>query len=190
MGLGLSIAKRHALLSGGDIVLVDGELGGRGVQGDAAGVRPDRRSGEPSVDPHPPRRRRRRRAEHRPIAAPDSRGRRLPRDRVRLGRAVSRRAAPGPRRSVPARPASAGRQRHRSAAIAEAERRRDAGGDDFRARHDPRRGGCDAERRLRLPGKAARARSRAARHQERDRARPTCSARTSGSASWSATRRR
>jgi signal transduction histidine kinase len=28
MGLGLSIAKRHALLSGGDIVLVDGQLGG------------------------------------------------------------------------------------------------------------------------------------------------------------------
>jgi len=28
MGLGLSIAKRHALLSGGDIVLTKGELGG------------------------------------------------------------------------------------------------------------------------------------------------------------------
>jgi two-component system nitrogen regulation sensor histidine kinase NtrY len=28
MGLGLSIAKRHALLSGGDIALVDGQLGG------------------------------------------------------------------------------------------------------------------------------------------------------------------
>ena len=28
MGLGLSIAKRHALLSGGDIVLVEGQLGG------------------------------------------------------------------------------------------------------------------------------------------------------------------
>jgi two-component system sensor kinase FixL len=28
MGLGLSIAKRHALLSGGDIVLMDGELRG------------------------------------------------------------------------------------------------------------------------------------------------------------------
>jgi len=28
MGLGLSIAKRHALLSGGDIVVVDGQLGG------------------------------------------------------------------------------------------------------------------------------------------------------------------
>jgi C4-dicarboxylate-specific signal transduction histidine kinase len=28
MGLGLSIAKRHALVSGGDIALVDGQLGG------------------------------------------------------------------------------------------------------------------------------------------------------------------
>jgi signal transduction histidine kinase len=28
MGLGLSIAKRHALLSGGDLVLIPGELGG------------------------------------------------------------------------------------------------------------------------------------------------------------------
>jgi two-component system sensor kinase FixL len=28
MGLGLSIAKRHALLSGGDLVLMDGELRG------------------------------------------------------------------------------------------------------------------------------------------------------------------
>jgi two-component system sensor kinase FixL len=28
MGLGLSIAKRHALLSGGDIGVVDGQLGG------------------------------------------------------------------------------------------------------------------------------------------------------------------
>jgi signal transduction histidine kinase len=28
MGLGLSIAKRHALLSGGDLVLMEGELGG------------------------------------------------------------------------------------------------------------------------------------------------------------------
>jgi signal transduction histidine kinase len=30
MGLGLSIAKKHALVSGGDIALVDGELGGAG----------------------------------------------------------------------------------------------------------------------------------------------------------------
>ena len=36
MGLGLSIAKKNALLSGGDITLVAGELGGAGVQGDAA----------------------------------------------------------------------------------------------------------------------------------------------------------
>ena len=32
MGLGLSIAKRHALLSGGDIALVDGQLGGAAFQ--------------------------------------------------------------------------------------------------------------------------------------------------------------
>ena len=31
MGLGLSIARKNALLSGGDIVLVDGELGGAGI---------------------------------------------------------------------------------------------------------------------------------------------------------------
>jgi signal transduction histidine kinase len=30
MGLGLSIAKKNAVLSGGDIVLVNGELGGAG----------------------------------------------------------------------------------------------------------------------------------------------------------------
>ena len=28
MGLGLSIARKNALLSGGDLVLIDGELGG------------------------------------------------------------------------------------------------------------------------------------------------------------------
>ncbi len=32
MGLGLSIARKHALLSGGDITLVDGELGGAGFR--------------------------------------------------------------------------------------------------------------------------------------------------------------
>ena len=32
MGLGLSIAKKNALLSGGDITLVDGELGGAGFR--------------------------------------------------------------------------------------------------------------------------------------------------------------
>ncbi len=32
MGLGLSIAKKNALLSGGDIMLVDGELGGAGFR--------------------------------------------------------------------------------------------------------------------------------------------------------------
>ncbi len=67
----------------------------RGVQGDAAGVRPDRTIRRPRCDPRPPRRRRRRRAEHRPIAAPDSRGRRLPRHGVRVGGAVSGRAAAG-----------------------------------------------------------------------------------------------
>ena len=37
MGLGLSIAKKNALLSGGDVTLIPGELGGAGVQGVAAG---------------------------------------------------------------------------------------------------------------------------------------------------------
>jgi signal transduction histidine kinase len=32
MGLGLSIARKSALLSGGDIVLVKGELGGAGFR--------------------------------------------------------------------------------------------------------------------------------------------------------------
>ena len=32
MGLGLSIAKKNALLSGGDIMLIDGELGGAGFR--------------------------------------------------------------------------------------------------------------------------------------------------------------
>ncbi len=32
MGLGLSIARKNALLSGGDIMLVDGELGGAGFR--------------------------------------------------------------------------------------------------------------------------------------------------------------
>jgi nitrogen fixation/metabolism regulation signal transduction histidine kinase len=32
MGLGLSIAKRHALLSGGDLVLIEGQLGGAGFK--------------------------------------------------------------------------------------------------------------------------------------------------------------
>ena len=36
MGLGLSIAKKNALLSGGDITLVDGAARRRGIQGDAA----------------------------------------------------------------------------------------------------------------------------------------------------------
>ena len=96
----------------------------------------------------------------------------------------------GARRPLPARRPAAGRQRHRPAARAAAERRCDAGGDDFRPRHDSRRRRGDAERRVRLPREAARARSRAAGHQERARASRTCSARTSASASWSATRRR
>ena len=32
MGLGLSIARKNALLSGGDITLVDGALGGAGFR--------------------------------------------------------------------------------------------------------------------------------------------------------------
>ncbi len=32
MGLGLSIARKNALLSGGDITLVTGELGGAGFR--------------------------------------------------------------------------------------------------------------------------------------------------------------
>jgi two-component system sensor kinase FixL len=32
MGLGLSIARKHALLSGGDIVVIPGELGGAGFR--------------------------------------------------------------------------------------------------------------------------------------------------------------
>jgi C4-dicarboxylate-specific signal transduction histidine kinase len=32
MGLGLSIARKNALLNGGDITLIDGELGGAGFR--------------------------------------------------------------------------------------------------------------------------------------------------------------
>ena len=32
VGLGLSIARKNALLSGGDLVVVDGELGGAGFR--------------------------------------------------------------------------------------------------------------------------------------------------------------
>ena len=32
MGLGLSIARKNALLSGGDLTVVDGELGGAGFK--------------------------------------------------------------------------------------------------------------------------------------------------------------
>ena len=190
MGLGLSIAKTHALLSGGDIALDGRRARRRGVQGDAAGVA---RIHDPETarDPHAPHRHRRRRAEHRPVAAADSRGRGLPRHGLRVGRRGFRPSArKRPRRSLSAGSAPARRQRHRPAALAEAERRRDAGRHDLRTRHDPRCGGSHAQRRVRLPGKAARPRPRAARRRRTRSSDPTCSARTSASASWSATRRR
>ena len=87
MGLGLSIAKKNALLSGGDITAIDGELGGAGVPRVAA-----------VMTRKPAHRHRRRRAEHRPVAAPDPRGRGLPRQRVRLGGGVPGGARAAPRR--------------------------------------------------------------------------------------------
>ena len=48
MGLGLSIAKRHALLSGGDLVLMHGELGGAAFKVTLP-VRADSGSGAPPV---------------------------------------------------------------------------------------------------------------------------------------------
>ena len=47
MGLGLSIAKKNALLSGGDITLVDGELGGAAFRVTLPAARPSVRAAEP-----------------------------------------------------------------------------------------------------------------------------------------------
>ena len=90
MGLGLSIARKNALLCGGDITLVDGELGGAGFR---VVLPRRRRSRLPAHDPQTPHRHRRRRAEHRAVAAADPRGRGLRRDGLRVGGASSRRSA-------------------------------------------------------------------------------------------------
>ena len=71
MGLGLSIAKKNALLSGGDVTVIPGELGALRSR---YGCRHDAQTAH----------RHRRRAEHRPVASPDPGGRGLPRQRVRI----------------------------------------------------------------------------------------------------------
>ena len=97
MGLGLSIAKKNALLSDGDIALVQGELGGAAFRVTLRGCRGVRTAERHHDEPQAPHRDRRRRAEHRPVAAPDSGGRGLPRHRLRVGGDVSGGARQGPR---------------------------------------------------------------------------------------------
>ncbi len=168
MGLGLSIARKNALLLGGDITLVKGELGGAGFRVTLPSAPESRAAARMTRKRH--------------IVIVDDEpniglslrlileGEGLSRLDLRVGGAFQRAARPGARRSVSARRASARRQRHRSPAVAQAARRSDARRHDLRARDDSRRGRGDAQRRVRLSGEAARARSRAARRQERTRA--------------------
>ena len=120
-------------------------------------------------DPQTPHRHRRRRAEHRPVASLDSGRRGLPRQRVRLDVGLPGGAEPRDRRRLPARPAAARWQRHRSAAAGPPVGRAIRGRDDLRPRDRGRRRRGDEDRRLRLPREAAGARPRAAGRQERAR---------------------
>ena len=69
-GSACRLRKKNALLCGGDIVLIDGELGGAAFRVSTLPV-------GAAHDPQAAHRHRRRRAEHRPVAAADSRRRGL-----------------------------------------------------------------------------------------------------------------
>ena len=160
MGLGLSIARKSALLSGGDILLVKGELGGAGFRV-LLPVRPMASKRVLIVDDE------------------ENIGRSLRMILEREGYAVNvcksvaefGRIPTPPRRRLHVRHETAGRQWHRPAARHPPERRRLAGHHDFRPRHHCRRGGGHARRGLRLPGEAAQPRPRPAGREERHRAR-------------------
>ena len=184
MGLGLSIARKNALVSGGDISLVTGELGGAGfrvivlpAEGPKAMTRKHRIvivDDEPNIG-----------SSLRLILEGEGYGVTVCESATKFR--AERFAGRADLYLLDVRlPDGSGLDVLRAA---ETGRRSGARDHDLGPRDDSGRDRGDAKRRVRFPREAARARSRAARRQERARAIGPADREPDSSATWSASRR-